>query len=386
MTILLLMLGWLSFFLALIASAYVMIATRMTWRFTGSASPAGEFTPPVTILKPLCGLEPGLYENLRTFCEQDYPTYQVVFGVRDANDPALPLVHKLINELPMQDLTVVEDARVMGTNLKVSNLANMQTAAKHGILVIADADMRVTDQYLRTIVTPLADPAVGCTTCLYKGSAASANLASRLGALFINEWFLPSVLVALRFEALRYCFGATMVVRTEVLQRVGGFAALSSDLADDHLLGKRISAAGYQVVLAPYVVENQVYEADMAALLKHELRWARTIKAVRPGGYAFSVVTYVVAMAVLYFAVSGLSSTGLIMLVFALGLRFLLHRVVTRRLGMADACPLWLLGLRDLLCFGVWAASFCGSRVQWKSNRFTLESDGHLIQEGKHSL
>jgi ceramide glucosyltransferase len=376
---------WLGLSLVIGGIVFVLIAAIAVRRFGARPWPTEFCLEPVTVLKPLCGLEPDLYDNLRSFCLQDHPRFQLVFGVRDAHDPAIPIVQRILAELPDHDLALVVDPAVVGSNLKVSNLCNMMRTAKHPLIVVADADMRVGPDYLRIVTASFRNPAVGAVTCLYKGVPAT-GFASALGALFINEWFLPSVLVTLAFEPLQYCFGATMAIRDGALRAIGGFESLASDLADDHLLGKRISEQGYQVVLSSYLVENRVLEDDINQLLRHELRWARTIKAVRLGGYVGSFVTYPIAVSLLFWLGSGGGLLGSILMASAVCSRLLLHCAVTRCLEFEPVCKPWALPLRDVLCFGVWAASFCGRRVHWKSDHFNLESNGHLIHEGKHSL
>lgn len=345
------------------------------WRLSRfrPAAPADTGTlPAVTVLKPLCGVDAGLYENLRSFCIQDYPDFQVVFGVAHPDDPAITVVQKLIREFAERDLTLVVDPAIIGPNRKISNLANMYPAAKHGLLVIADSDMRVGSDYLRVLAGTFRDPQVGAATCLYTGTPVG-GIASAMAAAYINEWFLPSVLVALAFREPAFCFGATMAVRREVLERLGGFRRLAQVLADDYLLGKWVTDLGYTVRLAPYLVENVVLEPGFRSLLLHELRWARTVRSVEPVGYALSFVTYAIPVALLFFAVS-FSAWGMEAVALAVLLRTALHFVARRRLGLRGppARP-WLVPLRDLLCFGVWLASFGGSTVHWREHRFQFK-------------
>ncbi|HTT08604.1 MAG TPA: bacteriohopanetetrol glucosamine biosynthesis glycosyltransferase HpnI [Gammaproteobacteria bacterium] len=340
--------------------------------------------PPVTILKPVCGLDTGLYENLRSFCEQDYPQYQIVFGVRETSDPAVAVVRRLMKEYPHRDLGLVVNATVIGSNYKVSNLANMTHAARHDILVIADSDMKVEKNYLRALAIEFADPGVGAVTCLYRGVAAG-GLASRLSAMAINEWFLPSVLVALRFRKLDFCFGSTMAVRREALAATGGFAPLASLLADDHMLGKRISGAGYKVVLCPYIVDNIVSEPDFKSAFRHELRWARTILSLEPVGYACSAITYAVPVtlfcAVLSTWAGRLETSAWGLAGAAVCLRMLMHFIARWRLHIREPATPWLSPVRDLLGFFVWAMSFLGRGVSWRGRRFSIDKGGQLFSQ-----
>ena len=363
--------------LALASVGYVTFAIWQLLKFSKRPLADNAPTPPVTVLKPVCGLEPGLYENLLSFCEQDYPDYQVIFGVSDSNDPALDIIHQLIRDLPDKDLEVVIDSRMIGSNRKVSNLANIYGQSKHDVLVMADSDMQVGRDYLRSVIMPLQDPKVGVVTCLYSGIARD-GLASVLGAAFINEWFLPSVLVALSFSKIKYCFGSTMVVRRQLLEQIGGFARLSQLLADDYMLGKIISDAGYKVCLSNYVVGNIVYEPNIKALFRHELRWAVTVRSVQPIGYTFSFVTYAVPMALLYAVASAFRADSVIMIGAAAMLRILMHFTARYSLRLNGWAWFWLMPFRDILSFMVWAASFFSKNIHWRQHTYSLQNDGQI--------
>lgn len=363
-----------------LCAAYTLAAIFSVRAFRAERTGSAAFRPPVTILKPVCGLDADLEENLRSFCLQDYPDYQVVVGVAAASDPAVPVIRRLIEELPDADIALVVDPRVSGSNLKVSNLTNMDRAAQHPYLVIADSDMRVDAHYLASVIAPFADPGVGMVTCLYAGRPAG-GLASRLASMFINEQFLPSVLVSARLGPMRFALGATMAVRRELLERIGGFAALADCLADDHVLGKRVSALGYRVALSGYVVENVVREENLGALFRHELRWARTIRAVAPLGHAFSILTYGLPVAVLDAALLQATldwtALGVALVALALALRLWLHAAAARSLGLRPgAGAAWLVPLRDLLGFLVWSASFVSNKVVWRDRTFTVDAEG----------
>ena len=337
-------------------------------------------TAPVTVLKPLCGAEPGLYENLASFCRQDHPCYQVIFGVREADDPAIPVVRRLIADLGRDDVELVVDGAVRGTNYKVSNLGNMMARARHDLLVIADSDMRVAPHYLRAVAAPLADAANGLVTCLYVGRP-RPGLWSRLGAAFINWGFLPSVLVGRALGVDEGCFGATMALRRETLDRVGGFAAFDDHLADDHALGAAVRRLGLRVVLSPCLVEDDLHEPDLAALYAHELRWQRTIRVVAPGGHAGSVVTQpfvfaVLALVLSAFAGGALPGVAAAVLCAAIAARMVTARVVDSALGVGLG-P-WLVPLRDALSAVIFVHSFLGRRVLWRGQSFRVGPDGRL--------
>jgi ceramide glucosyltransferase len=366
------------------SSGYVLFALRCLLRRPSRLRTLTE-RPPVTLLKPLCRLDPGLYENLRSFCEQDYPGYQLVFGLHDADDPARAVAERLIAEFPGRDISLVIDRRRFGCNYKASNLSNMMSAAKHDLLIVSDSDMRVGPDYLAAVVAEFEDPSVGAVTCLYSGRAAG-GLASRLGAMFINEWFLPSVLVALSRQDLRFCFGATMAVRRDALDRIGGFAALSAYLADDHMLGRLVDRLGMAVRLCPYVVENVVNESSLADLFRHELRWARTVRTIEPLGYALSFITYLVPMSIIAAAAIELAldldEWDLTFIASAVAMRLAMHVAAVSLLKVSRPGDFWLVPVRDILSFAVWAASFFSRDVSWKGQDFSVGTDGIISVKG----
>jgi len=361
----------------LVSLAYSVACLVRLLTFRRSPAPPGTFTPRVTVLKPVCGSDPTLLECLRSFFTQDYPEYQVVFGVRDPNDPALPVIRQVLAEFADRDATLIVDGRVYGGNRKMSNMTNVMPAVKHDILVIADADSLVAPGYLRAVVAPFEDPGVGAATVFYVGKG-MGGFWSVLGASFINDWFLPSVLFGLLLEPPSYCFGATMVARREALESIGGFRALTTYLADDYLLGHLIKKRGWEVRFAAAVVTTAVYERSLVTLLRHELRWGRTFRTVRPLGWLGTILTDTTILALLYLMVSGGSAPGLWLLGAALVLRSAVVLTVRRRFPIEEPPRLWLVPFRDLLCFAVRLVSFVGRQVRWKSEDFLIQSAGHL--------
>ena len=341
-------------------------------------TPSG--APPVSVLKPLHGAEPGLAENLRSFADQDYPAFQLLLGVRDRTDGALPAVRALIRDRPLCDIELVVDRRAAGSNLKVANLENMMPAARHDVILLADSDMRVTPDYLAVVTAPLADPATGVVTCLYKG-VPTGGLWSQLAAMHINFGFLPGALAGDALEIGGGCFGATIALRRAVLQRIGGFARLRNELADDHRLGAAVRELGLTSVLSPYIVENRVSEPTFASLWRHELRWARTSRAMAPAGFAGSVITHTVMITALAasFWGSGALAAGCVSI--SLLLRWLSAAVIARALDLPRT-GLWLLPLRDALSFAVFLSSFCGRSVFWRDQLFRVEPGGQMTVEG----
>jgi len=360
--------------LAAMSAAYWLGALWCTTTFRRQLVRRSTFAPHVTILKPLCGAGGRLYESLRSFCEQDYPHYQIVVGVRSADDPAVTVVYRLMAEYPTLDLRLVVSDRLAGANPKVSNLANLYEAAKYDILVVADSDIRVGPDYLRTVVAPLEDREVSLVSCLYRGIA-DRNVWATLGAMFINEWFYPSALVGERLEGVAHAFGATMVCRRETLERIGGFGALAEYLADDYRLGQLITRDGGRVVIARYVVDTAVTAATFRDLFLHELRWARTYRTARPLGYFFSVVTLALPIAVFGVLVGGPVAAAVLLLGIRLAGSFMFSRELDLPVTWRHLC---LVPVRDALSLAVWALSFLGRTVYWAGHRFRVDKDGKL--------
>ncbi|MDA8350762.1 MAG: bacteriohopanetetrol glucosamine biosynthesis glycosyltransferase HpnI [Pseudomonadota bacterium] len=356
------------------------LAVRRARNVAPSAPVAGH--PAVTVLKPLCGAEPGLAEALRSLCAQDYPPLQIVFGVQDPADPALEVVQALRAEYPNRDIAVVIDATRHGFSAKVSNLINMMRVARHDWLVLADADVHVPPGYITGVCAPLADPTVGIVTCPYRGRPAHtrgwAGLCSRLGALFVNDWFMPSVRVAALFGSRDFAFGATIALRRAALDGFGGFAAIADQLADDYRIGELTRRQGLRTVLSHVIVDTGIDERSLRQLAQHETRWLRTIRAVRPAGYAAAGVTFSLPVALLgYLLAAGAPAAWGLLLATAVA-RVVLH------FAAGDPQPaeaaawrgLWLLPVSDLLGFLLWCWGFAAREVQWRQSRYRVARDG----------
>jgi ceramide glucosyltransferase len=360
-------------------------------------------TMKISVLKPLHGDEPLLEAALASVCRQDYPVWQVVFGVQDPGDTALPVVRRLQARFPDCDITVVVDPTPHGLNRKVANLINVLPAAKHEVLVVADSDLHVAPDYLQRLATALQEPGTGLVTTLYsglplppapsakqRGSEASATppplwgggrgawafphrLPSILGAIQINQYFLPGALLA-RALGRQDCLGATMALRRDTLERIGGLQALVNHLADDNLLGRLVQGLGLGVRLADTVPATTVPETTFAALWRHELRWARTIRALVPAQFAASVLQYPLAWAALAVALAWGAFWSLAWFAAVWAVRALAARGVERALGLPFRSPVWLLPLRELMSVAVMAASYAGRQVDWRGH--TLQAEG----------
>ena len=359
---------------------FLAVAALMVRRVVAEVPRRPERRPGVTVLKPLCGVEPNLYENLRTFCVQDYPEVQVVFGVGRADDPAVAVVERLRAELPGAGIALVVGERVHGANLKISNVINMMSAARHDILVLCDSDMHARPDYLEAVVGALLAPGVGLVTCLYTGRPVP-GVWSRLGAMFISHGFLPQVLVGRLVGAKPGCFGATMALTRQTLDRLGGFEALADKLADDYALGAAVRGLGLEVALSPHIIETQVYEPDFLTLWRHELRWGRTLRSIEPVGYGASIITQPLLPSALLLLLSGGAPLAVAIFAGVLAFRIGYNWLVDATLGLRPS-PLWLFPARDFLSVAVLLASFCGTGVTWRAQTFRVDSDGQLTLDG----
>lgn len=361
--------------LALLAAGYGLIALVAMAAFFRRPRTLPEGRPSVSILKPLCGLEPRLHENLRSFCAQDYPDFQLVCGVRDANDPAVAVVRRLQREFPDLDLDLVVDPRLHGANYKVSNLINILPRCRHDRLVLADSDISVASDYLAEVVAPLEDPTVGIVTCLYRGRAAS-GVWSRLGALFIDDWFAPAVWVAHLFGSRAFAFGATIALRRETLAAIGGFGAVADQLADDYWLGELTRRSGLRTVLSGHGVTTEVVETDPRSLFEHELRWLRVIRSIQPLGFAFCFITFGVPVALAGLLLAPGALAAKVGLGTTLAARLALHTLQRKRAGESALSEVGLVIPRDFLMLALWCASFANWRIRWGRQRFLVEREG----------
>jgi ceramide glucosyltransferase len=353
------------FFLALtvVGAIYLATAARALAKFTRRPCPlATEFLPSVVILKPVAGLEPDLYENLASFCDQDYSgLYEVVFCLNKESDPALAVVERVIANSPACRACVVFGENPELVNPKIANLAKDGVVTTRDIVVIADSDTRVGRSYLRALAADFESLAVGAVTCLFSGTP-SANTISRLGALGIDDGFAPSVLVAQRLGELRFCVGATMAVRGTLLPVIGGLTALGNTFADDHELGQLVTRKGFRVALSRYVVTTTVAETTFGELWARELRWARTEFELARAGYAFSFLIYALPMALIYLAVSRSILLGLPLLTIVVGLRYAVHRLARTALGVSGPDAIWLIPFRDFMSLAICVAGLFGRR------------------------
>jgi ceramide glucosyltransferase len=367
---------WCGYAFAFASMIYSLITAFATRKSFAPALAGREMPPPpVTILKPLFGAQPETYECLRSFCEQAYPRYQVIFGVCDPQDPAVAVVHRLQREFPDLDLVLAADRKEHGSNRKVNNLINMMAVARHDYLVISDSDVKVDRNYLARLLPPLLDAGVGIVTCGYRG-VPRPGIWSLLGSMYINEWFMPSVRVSALMGYRSFAFGATIGIRRDTLDKIGGFNAVSNQLADDYRLGELTRQMGLRTVLSDVEVDTFVEDCTAADLVAHELRWRRTIRNLNPYGYGFSVVTLGLPVTALQLLLTqGAAPAAAIFSTTALA-STLIH-FNARRAG-APMSVLLLVPFRDLLHFALFIWSFATRRVQWGDDHYEVSRDGDV--------
>jgi ceramide glucosyltransferase len=352
------------------------------------STPQESQLPPVSILKPLKGVDPEIWESFCSHCEQDYPQFQLIFGVSDPGDPAVEVVRKLQAKYPNLPIALIVCERVLGTNIKVSNLLQMLPAALHDCLLVNDSDIRVPPDYLCKVIPPLADTSLGLVTCLYHG-VAGPTLGSRLEALSIGTDFMPGVLSARLLErGLHFGLGSTLAFRRRDLEAIGGFEALLDYLADDYELGRRIASTGKKVELSAATVVTFLPAYNMREFFRHQLRWSRTIRDARRWGYAGLLFTFGLPWALLTLWAAQGAAWAWELLLLTLAVRMIV--------GLATAAELnddrlnhdqlnddqlfrniFLLPVRDLIAPFIWLAGFMGNRIHWRGDVFDLK-DGRL--------
>jgi len=369
---------------AVCSMAYYLVCLYGAARFLGERKAAGEGArptlptppaPPVSILKPLKGTDPEMYESFRSHCLQDYPEYEIIFGVSDPADPALQLVERLKLEFPECAIRTMVCAENLGSNTKVSNLAQMLRQAKHENILVNDGDIRVPPDYLRRVMSPLADVKVGLVTCLYRG-VASPTLGSQLEALGISTDFSAGVLAARELEGgIRFGLGSTLSFRRSDLEAIGGFEALVDYLADDYEIGRRIAERGLKVTLSDVVVETFLPAYTLRQFVDHQLRWGRAVRDSRRWGYLGLVLTFGFPWALVALVGTHGAVWAWALLAAVLGLRVAVALVVGS-LVSGDRQVLRLmpwLPLRDLVAVVVWLASLTGHNVVWRGDSFILK-------------
>jgi ceramide glucosyltransferase len=371
--------------LALASCLYTLLAVlavRAFPRENREAAPTR--APSVTVLKPLYGAEPGLSDNLLSFCRQDYPgPVQILFGVHDASDPAAAVARKIVNDVRAGDIAgapagltaelVIDPAR-HGSNGKVDNLINLSRRIAGEVVVLADSDIIVAPDYLNRLTAVLEPDGVGAATCLYRG-VGRTGLWSRLCAAGVDYAFLPNVTTGLALKLAEPCVGATIALRKTVLDQIGGFAPLKDQLADDFALGVLVRGLGLKVAVADFAVLHANAERSMGDFWRQELRWARTIRSLDPAGYFGTIVTHPLGWGFLDMAYGGFAFGASLLFLVAILCRLILRDELDTRFP-CDRRPIYLLFLRDVLGFALFFVSFLPGRLSWRGQDFSLRDDG----------
>ena len=366
----------------LAANAYYLLSIIAGYRFfSQKESDEDDALEPATILIPLHGADFKAYDNYSELCRQNYPEYQIIFGVRDSTDSSMPIVQKLIEDFPNRDIALVVSDKVIGQNLKISNLQNMLARGKHERIVILDSDIRVSRDYLRKVLAPLSDKRVGLVTCLYRAREAP-DFAAKLEAVGITGEFAAGVLMAWMLEGVKFALGSTMATTRARLEAIGGFPALADYLADDFMLGNLIDADGYEVRLSRHVVETAMPPLGLRGMVRHQMRWARSTRISRPLGYLGLILTHGTALALLNVVLTLASEFSLMLLAITLvvrmtmawmiGVHWIRDRILRRLF--------WLVPVRDLLSFAIWCVSWAGNTVEWRGRLFRVKRDGKMVQ------
>ena len=362
---------------AALGIVYTVLAGALIRRFFARTTSEPTSYPPVTIVKPLHGHEWTLLSNLSSFCQQDYPgPVQFLFGVHDSEDAALQTVEQLRLLHPEAHITAVADARLYGPNRKMSNILNMLPEAQHDVLVFADSDVSVAPSYLRNVIGELQKPGVGLVTCVYRGQP-DPGFWPRLSAKATNYQFLPGVVTGLALGMARPCFGQTIAMRRETLEKIGGFAQFVHHLAEDHAIGEAVRMIGEKVVIPPFTVSHACVETSATKLIAHELRWSRTIRTIDPVGHLGSALIHPLAFALLTVTLSGGAAWAWPLVAAALLARLALKIQSDYALRQAHR-DLWLLPFWDIVSFAIFVASFFSTRVIWRGFSFKVDGEGLL--------
>ena len=369
-------LQWLVLALACGPLVYYVLATACAHDFFSQPpEPASgpPYTPPLSVLKPVRGLDREAYENFASFCWQDYPEYEVLFAVSDADDPALPVIERLIRDHPECQLRVLVGAPLLGANGKVNKLCRLAQEARYDLLAISDSDVRVEPDYMRQVAAPFRDPQVGAVTALFRADV-EGGILSQLDAMGAAEDF-AGTLIARRFEGMRFALGTTMATTRQRLAEIGGFEPLANHHADDFELGRRIAERGYRVELLREPVWMVFPRRPLGALLRHELRWMVVLRNIRPLGHLGMLFTHGLPWALAAAAAANTGWLAALFLTTYLALRLAMTWTIGVW-GLRDPVVrrgFWLIPLRDALAFLVWLASFTSNRIQWRGLEFKVE-------------
>lgn len=373
----------LPFIAILPATAYSLLSLWCGRRFFAqTASFIAKSSPAVTIIKPVKGMDEGSYENFASFCRQKYSApVQLLFAVASEDDPVLPVIKRLIADFPAIDIHLSVNPAIHGPNYKVSNLINAFPKASYDIIIICDSDIRVEPGFLKSVTAHFDNPAVGLVTSPYRSSRVHGAVTAIEALAFTGE-MIPNVLVARQLEGLSFALGASMAVKREALEQIGGLDALVNYLADDYQLGNKIHLAGWQIVLDSNFVESMMKQERLSDLLSRQLRWARTMRVSRPGGYLASGIT-LPGLAIILALLAWQSANSLLAVLLLCLVRICVSSIFSQLWVRDRLLPrwCWLLPFRDLLATVTWLLAFLGNKVTWRGHRFKIRPDGTMEQQ-----
>ncbi len=373
-------LRWLFWAGAIASSGYYVMAIYAAWRFfRQNREPAPDFVPPVSMLKPVRGLDPDAYENFASFCRQDYPNFEILFGVSDEDDPAIPVIQKIQRDFPAVPIRLLIGSEQIGTSSKVNKLCRLVREARHDLLIISDSDMRAKPDYLRAVVAPFHDPQVGLVTCPYMPVEAR-GMGSRLEAIGESADFFAGVISSWLLEGVEFAMGSTMATTRQRLAEIGGFEALADCFVEDFELGYRIAQRGYRVELLPYPVGMAIPFQGVREYFNHQVRWMIATRHSRPLGYLGMAITHGLPWAIAAALLSPSLKVAVAFLSAYLILRLIMAWMVGIR-GLKD--PLlrkdwWLLPVRDFFAFGIYLVALFSNRIEWRGREFVIRK-GRLI-------
>lgn len=368
------------------STAYLLLVLIASVRFRRNerrkTEADGDF-PAVTLLKPVCGMEPGLEANLTSFFEQQYPSFEIIFGARSDDDPGLDVVRRISRKYPSVPVEIVTTGEPLRPNAKVCSMMKMYNRAAHDYLIISDSDVRVTPNYIAEVVQPLLHPQHGMVTCLYRGLP-TGGLWSKLEALGMSVEMTSGAIVANLLEGMKFALGPTMAIRRDALEAVGGFEPLAEYCADDYVLGQEVAESGRQVVMSQHVIDHVVINRRFSCSMRHQIRWMKSTRFSRRAGHAGTALTFampfgllgLVAGAALHHWLAGLALFG------AAYLNRVVLSIVSGWFVVRDERALhlaWLYPLRDLMGFGFWCTSYLDRKIEWRSDWYRLEEGGRMV-------
>jgi len=356
--------------------AYCLLTAIAARRYLAVSPPVLDDLPPISVLKPLCGLDDRLEENLRSFFTLDYPDYEILFAVHKASDPAVAVVNKVSSEFPGARVHLIETGEPAAPNAKAHSLEHLVASAEHSILVMSDSDVHVPSNLLRRVAGEFQESSVGVVSCPYR-AVPGRGFWPQLEAIGMNTEFLAGVLVSRLVQGMDFALGPTLAARREVIDAMGGFAELGHYLAEDFVIGNRAPQLGYRVLLSSCIIEHRIGSQTFQKNLQHRLRWARSTRRSRPAGYWGQIFTNPIPLALLLWSIAPqLWPAGLVTTVFrALAVwstaGWVLHDPLTRR-------RLWLVPVQDIISFLLWFAGFFGNTIDWRGRRYKLSPDGRF--------